>query len=78
MAGRVLDARVVLLLVLQFATGVIVSPVGTFLPVYLSDIGYQAVFIAGAFTLQRVMGLVSSLAGGTLSDLLDRDRKSVV
>lgn len=71
---RTLDPRVTLLLILQFATGVIVSPVGTFLPVYLSDIGFQAVFIAGAFTLQRVMGLVSSLAGGTLSDLLSRKR----
>jgi MFS family permease len=64
----------ILLLALQFATGIIVSPAGTFLPVYLSDLGYQAVFIAGAFTLQRVMGLVSSLAGGTLSDLLGRKR----
>ena len=69
-----MDSRVTLLLILQFATGIIVSPVGTFFPVYLSDLGFQAVFIAGAFTLQRVMGLVSSLAGGTLSDLLSRKR----
>jgi MFS transporter, AAHS family, benzoate transport protein len=71
------DSRVAILLVLQLATGIIVSPAGTFLPVYLADAGYQAVFIAGAFTLQRIMGLVSSLAGGSLADLLDR-RKTLL
>jgi len=72
------DRRILLLLALQFTGGVIVSPVGTLLPVYLSDVGYTAIFIAGAFTLQRVMGLLSSLAGGTLSDLLSRKQTIVI
>ncbi len=74
----ILDRRVVLLLLLQLSVGIIVSPVAALLPVYLSDIGYSAVFIAGAFTLQRLAGLVSSLAGGMLSDLLSRKQTIVL
>jgi MFS family permease len=73
----ILEKRVVLLLLLQLSVGIIVSPIAALLPVYLSDIGYSAVFIAGVFTLQRLAGMVSSIAGGTLSDLLGR-KKTVV
>jgi MFS transporter, DHA1 family, multidrug resistance protein len=74
----ILDRRLLLLLLLQFGSGIIVSPATTLLPVYLSDIGYSAVFIAGAFTLQRLVSLISSLAGGTLSDLLSRKQTIVL
>jgi len=78
-AGKtILDRRLLLLLLLQLSGGIIISPVAALLPVYLSDIGYSAVFIAGVFTLQRLVGLASSLAGGTLSDLLSRKQTMVL
>ena len=72
------DKRLLLLLLFQFSGGIIVSPLTALLPVYLSDIGYSAAFIAGVFALQRLVGLVSSLAGGALSDFFGRKQTMVL
>ena len=56
------------LIVSQLIGGVIAGPCHTFLPVYLSDLGLSAILIAAIFTTQRIMGLVSSLVGGAMSD----------
>ncbi len=66
------NLRVSLLFLLQLLTGIVTAPCYTFLPVYLSDLGRTAVFISMVFSVQRTIALVSSLAGGTLSDFLSR------
>ena len=73
-----LDKPLLLLFLLQFSGGIIISPLTALLPVYLSDMGYAAAFIAGVFALQRLVGLVSSLAGGVLSDFFGRKQTMVL
>ena len=59
-----------ILLLSQLIGGIIAGPCHTFLPAYLSDLGLSAILIAAIFTTQRIMGLVSSLVGGAMSDFL--------
>lgn len=59
---------ITVLLGTQLLACLAVAPAITFLPVYLDDLGYSAVLIAGIVTLQRAMGLIASLAGGWLID----------
>jgi MFS family permease len=59
-------------LVLQLMGGMMLSPQRTFFPVYLRDLGYSAILIATLATVRQLMGLVASLVGGTLSDVVGR------
>ncbi|MCX7031464.1 MAG: MFS transporter, partial [Spirochaetes bacterium] len=66
-----------MLLALQLLTGIVVAPALAFFPVYLKDLGLSAVLISGIVTIQRVMGLGSSLAGGALVDTIGAKRTLV-
>ena len=72
--GKAFTAPITLLLGAQLLTCMAVAPAATFFPVYLVDLGYSAVLIAGIVTLQRTMGLAASLAGGMMSDSLGAKR----
>jgi predicted MFS family arabinose efflux permease len=61
-----LTLPIVSLFALQFLNGLITSPSITFLPIYVSGLGYSVVFLSLVVMLQRITGLVSSLAGGIL------------
>jgi MFS family permease len=63
-----LTLPIVSLFALQFLNGVITSPSITFFPVYVAGLGYSAVLLSLVVMLQRIAGLVSSLAGGVLGD----------
>jgi MFS family permease len=52
--------------------GMMLSPQRTFFPVYLRDLGHPTVLIATLATVRQLMGLVASLVGGTLSDVVGR------
>ena len=67
-----------LLLGAQLLSCLVVAPVLTFFPVYLVDLGYSAVLIAGIVTLQRTMGLIASLAGGVMNDSFGAKRTFVM
>ena len=69
---------ITLLLGTQLLTCLAVAPVVTFFPVYLDDLGYSAVLIAGIVTLQRIMGLIASLAGGVMADSFGAKRTLVL
>jgi MFS family permease len=71
-------APITLLLGSQLLSCLVVAPAVTFFPVYLDDLGYSAVLIAGIVTLQRVMGLIASLAGGVLTDSIGAKRTLVL
>lgn len=62
------------LLGLQLMGGMVSSPQRTFLPVYLSDLGYSALFVSWMATAQRLTGLAAAALGGSLSDSLGRER----
>ena len=66
-----------LLLAVQLLTGIVVAPALTFFPVYLKELGLSAVLISGIVTLQRVMGLGSSLVGGRMVDTIGAKRTIV-
>ncbi len=62
----------VVLLLLQLMSGMMLSPHRTFFPVYLQDMGHPVMLIAVLSTVNRIMGLIAALLGGTLSDSLGR------
>jgi MFS family permease len=59
---------------LQLAGGVMLIPQRTFFPIYLQELGHPAVLIATLATVRQIMGMVASLIGGTLSDVMGRKR----
>lgn len=59
---------IVVLLLLQLMAGIMLAPYRTFFPIYVKDLGYSAVLIAALATVERIMGLIAALVGGTLSD----------
>jgi MFS family permease len=65
------------LLAAQLFTGIVITPVATFFPVYLQDLGYSVLAISGVVTLQRVTCLLATLAGGALSDTMGSKRALV-
>jgi len=71
---RAFTLPITFLLGTQLLVCMVVAPVTTFFPVYLDDLGYSAVLIAGIVTLQRTMGLIASLAGGVMIDSLGAKR----
>ena len=71
------SAAVPLLLGVQLLTGIVLAPALTFFPVYLKELGLSAVLISGIATVQRVMALGSSLAGGALIDTIGAKRTLV-
>jgi MFS family permease len=77
-SGKAFTSPISFLLGAQFFSCLLVAPVVTFFPVYLDDLGYSAVLIAGIVTLQRVMGLAASLAGGAMSDSVGAKRTYVL
>ena len=71
-ARRAATRPIVVLLILQWMGGMLLSPHRTFFPIYVKELGYSAVWIAALATVQQGMGLLASLIGGTLSDALGR------
>jgi MFS family permease len=71
------SAAVPLLLAVQLATGLVLSPAFTFLPVFLKDLGLSATLVSLVIALQRVVGLGSSMAGGVLLDSVGAKRTLV-
>jgi MFS family permease len=66
-----------LLLAVQLATGLVLSPVFTFLPVFLKDLGLSVTLVSLVIALQRMVGLGSSIAGGVLLDSVGAKRTLV-
>lgn len=67
-----LSRPIIILLALQMMGGMILSPHRTFFPIYLQDLGSPVMLIAVLSTLNRLMGLIAALLGGTLSDSIGR------
>ncbi len=65
---RSLSRPIVTLLGVQLITGVLVSPQGTFFPIYLQDLGFSAVTLSLIVALQRLTALFTSVGGGALAD----------
>ncbi len=76
--GKAFSLPITLLLGVQFLSCLAVAPALTFFPVYLDDLGYSAVLIAGIVTLQRIMGFIASLAGGVMTDSFGAKRTLVL
>jgi MFS family permease len=68
----VLGRPILVLLLLQLMGGMMLSPQRTFFPVYVKELGYPALLISTLATVRQAMGLLASLVGGSLSDLLGR------
>jgi MFS family permease len=66
-----------LLLAVQLATGLVLAPAFTFLPVFLKDLGLSVTLVSLVFALQRMVGLGSSIAGGVLLDSVGAKRTLV-
>jgi MFS family permease len=68
MAARTaaLTLPILVLFTVQFMNGLITSPSITFFPVFMDRAGSTAVFLSLVVMLQRITGLISSLAGGLL------------
>lgn len=66
-----------LLLAVQLLSGIVLAPAIAFFPVYLKELGLSAVLISGIVTIQRTMGLGSSLVGGSLIDTIGAKRTLV-
>jgi PPP family 3-phenylpropionic acid transporter len=66
-----------MLLGVQLLAGIVLAPASAFFSIYLKEIGYSAVLISAIVTVQRVMGLGASLAGGTLVDTIGAKRTLV-
>ncbi len=59
------------LLVIQLLSGIVISPLGVFFPIYLEEkLGYAAVFISASFAIGRLPGMIASVIGGAVSDTL--------
>lgn len=71
------SAAVPMLLAVQFATGIVLSPAFSLLPVFLRDLGLSATIVSLIVSLQRMAGLGSSLAGGVLADAVGTKRTLV-
>jgi MFS family permease len=69
-----LNRPVIVLLLLQLMGGMILSPRGTFFPIYVSELGYSAITISAIATASQIAGLVATLTGGTLSDSIGRKK----
>ena len=69
-----LNRPITVLLALQLLGGMLLAPQRTFLPVYLKELGYSAVWISWMATAQRLAGLLAAAWGGSLSDTLGRER----
>jgi MFS family permease len=61
-------------LVIRLMSGMVLSPRSTFFPIFMEEVGYTAVVIAGLTAVQRFTGLVVALLGGVLSDRITRKR----
>jgi len=77
-AGKAFTVPITLLLGTQLLACLVVAPAITFFPVYLDDLGYSVILIAGIVTLQRTMGLLASLAGGVITDSFGAKRTLVL
>ncbi len=66
-----------MLLAVQLAIGLVLSPAFTFLPVFLKDLGLSATLVSLVIALQRVVGLGSSMVGGVLLDSVGAKRTLV-
>ena len=62
----------IVLLLLQLMGGMMLSPQRTFFPIYLQELGDSAVIISTLASARQIMGLLASLVGGSLSDVLGR------
>ncbi len=68
-----LTGPILLLLVVQLLGGVLMSPQFSFFPVYLAEqLGYSAAMVGLLMAMMRVVGIGSSLASGSLCDVLGR------
>lgn len=64
---------VVLLLVVQLSSGIVLSPLSFFFPIYLEEqLGYAVILISASVAIGRLLGMVAAIVGGALSDALGR------
>ena len=70
--GMALTPPIAILLLVQLAGGMMLSSQRTFFPVYVKELGHPAMLISSLAAARLAMGMVASLVGGTLSDLLGR------
>ena len=64
---------VVLLLIVQLLSGIVLSPQRSFFPIYVEEqLGYAAVLVSAFVTLGQLLGMVASVVGGMLCDILGR------
>lgn len=64
---------VVLLLTIQLLSGIVVSPQGFFFPIFLEEqLGYTTVLVSASIAMGRLLGVVSAIIGGALSDAMGR------
>jgi len=67
-----LNRPIAILLSLQLMGGIVLSPLRTFFPIYLSELGYSVLLISALVTGKQIMGFFGAWAGGALSDSLGR------
>jgi MFS family permease len=66
-----LGRPIVLLLLVQLLSGIVLSPQGSFFPIYLEEqLGFTAVFVSVSVAVGRLLGMISAIVGGALSDAL--------
>jgi MFS family permease len=64
---------VVLLLIVQLLSGIVLSPLSFFFPIYLEEqLGYAVVIISASVAIGRLLGMIAAIVGGALSDALGR------
>jgi MFS family permease len=67
-ALRAIGLPMAALLLMQLAVGVVLSPQGTFLPLFITGQGYPVLFISALSAGQRALGLLGAWLGGGLVD----------
>jgi MFS family permease len=64
---------VAVLLLVQLMSGIVLSPQGSFFPIYLEEqLGFAAVVISAGVAVGRLLGMIASIVGGALSDAVGR------
>jgi len=64
---------VVLLLIIQLLSGIALSPQRSFFPIYVEEqLGYTVIFISAFVAVGQLLGMIASMVGGMLCDVLGR------
>jgi MFS family permease len=70
---------IALLLLVQLLSGIVLIPYRSFFPVYVEEqLGYTAVLVSIFVTMGQLMGMIASVVGGTLCDVLGHKRTLVL